>query len=82
MQQSIGQKNVKNIQSTSSPAVISLISIIFHFELNHYSLNEVSMIFQKAWITKLNCLWFVQGFIYQDLKWNLPKDDYISYKES
>ena len=37
MQQSIGQKNVKNIQSTSSPAVISLISIIFHFELNHYS---------------------------------------------
>ena len=43
MQQSIGQKNVKNIQSTSSPAVISLISIIFHFEL-----NEVSMIFQKA----------------------------------
>ena len=36
MQQSIGQKNVKNIQSTSSPAFISLVSKIFNFELNHY----------------------------------------------
>ena len=33
------------------------------------------MIFQKAWIIKLNCLGFVQGS-------NLPKANYISFPES